>query len=1720
MTHERGERPRQAASETWAERSDGRAAGPVPGRSTRAGAWPAGRSNGDAGRSCDREMATARRQLDALLAANAAGDHHGSCVAAAGLRSALLAAEDFAARARDEQREDASAMAARVSALEVECRPALELAFVPSAAAIREAAGGAGRALWDREVAAWRSTRGRGAAPDVAPRLPAAMQDALTTETGAPLPDAAAWSRRIGADVSGAHLVTGPKAAAAASSIGAPAFTVGHRIFLGSTVTPAHEQVMRHELVHVAQQRGASMPDLGELELTSPDHHVEQEARGAEASDRDAAPIAATGRIQIAPYGFLGRMGPGGGSGIPGPRSLQLDAFKYFERHGKRHFAELKERGMGALTLSTGSPYATWAAGDASSFAAWFANDLLSHLPARPWDLLQQTLAPADVWKLIDTGRDAANPDDPAQANEYQLGVTLELQKAYRERLHEALARLMPRIVREWNRRTLADHAERSKKASIPIPEHPESNYPGVGILQSHPIDRHVLRALSVMGVPLVEPDFAAYRKAFPGESKPRGPRDQPSELRKVRFAWQAPNQARRWIQVVDPIDARPEEVAKELFGDSTLTYLVTAAPPLFGFDIRLHSFVPPYEKEFSKFASSKGATPGLEILSGPRADDAALNQAAGFTAEKVSGAAVIQQLDLVVKELGTIAANAASWITSDKDVHEAIARAEARKQKIAHAADGAEAARWNAQAREQLDIAGKCERAMAIAGALFRSNPEAKEARDLAWEIGKLYFQAAAHSDLVVTARQQLDEANRRLLALPADSLEAQFRWIRRAILASQKNARTGKDDPFVKQLDDKETRLRLELVKIRDRLLTDPLAVGREIERITKEMKELATAAAAVRNIDACNEAFIAVKEAKSATGWIRSLASNPITGSHGNDRLEALAGRAEEFQAEWDAILRLWKDGKQDEAAKALDAKARTDAWKQFFGDVAKEIKDQAKYDAWMTFALLVGIAIVTGFAGALLEPLAAAAVGPVLGFVVTATTEAAAFTTMSYLLVDKHPSLRGFGSEFAKNVVVFGVLKGVGKGWGALEKLLGVEMRSGEVITQFATLNGIALYEANRDKAKRGEPLTEGEILEISFDNLIFTIAVALGGKALAPAFGRWRLRGRVGQDLAQMEALHAEVESLAAHVKGTKDRAAAEKLLDRQRELLEAERRFLEGLQELTKQGWERAKQHGMTREQFDAIGAADKDLADATRGLREAEIMSKLEPVTRSQYLCEPGKPFDEARDHYRADKTNQVTETASDGGIRSFEVRLPDGSKLRVSERAGKPGEVTTATRRAATPGGEPPPPRPEEVAKAHGIDAAQVKAFEALYKADAPRLLEWLQALRSRPDLANRLLAQLGESAVRHVKPAGDGMVSIHGELDISAAKLGSLKDADIAKLVKVCEARGPVAEYEYFESSGTGGGKPGARLRFKSRLETRAKDVAKNILDSLGIKPGDARAKLFEGMSEGDAIRLWDLFNERAYKDAVVRKQATEWAFSKSPKSAREFVAEVQFYDAEVSNHAAKIFADAKVELASQIAKGEAAQGGRRLTATEVKAITRIITDKHLGRSLDDMGPAAERAAKNRALENMGQSKTLADGTKTTIGAEAADLAWKVNLDAQAGANAAGAKNIGVKTDAELPAHIKSIADMLSFSNEADGSYHAHKHAKELSTPPLTTVGEVAAYLKEARMLVRDSTGVVRQNQNGTRSVVFEANGMRAIVHVGAEGNVSIATYGKGN
>jgi hypothetical protein len=106
-------------------------------------------------------------------------------------------------------------------------------------------------------------------------------------ESGEPLPaeTGARFEKATGQDVGGVRVFDDSRSHAAAAAIGARAFTVGRRIYFGrgeyDPRSEAGQELIAHELVHTAQQRGAAMPSPENLEVSSPNEGHERQAERA-----------------------------------------------------------------------------------------------------------------------------------------------------------------------------------------------------------------------------------------------------------------------------------------------------------------------------------------------------------------------------------------------------------------------------------------------------------------------------------------------------------------------------------------------------------------------------------------------------------------------------------------------------------------------------------------------------------------------------------------------------------------------------------------------------------------------------------------------------------------------------------------------------------------------------------------------------------------------------------------------------------------------------------------------------------------------------------------------------------------------------------------------------------------------------------------------------------------------------------------------------------------------------------------------------------------------------------------------------------------------------------------------------------------------------------------------------------------------------------------------
>ncbi|HEU5060546.1 MAG TPA: polymorphic toxin-type HINT domain-containing protein, partial [Kofleriaceae bacterium] len=746
---------------------------------------------------------------------------------------------------------------------------------------------------------------------------------------------------------------------------------------------------------------------------------------------------------------------------------------------------------------------------------------------------------------------------------------------------------------------------------------------------------------------------------------------------------------AANWIRVTDPADATVEDVAREMYGEDTMAWKITPAAPLFGLEPM--GLKPEHYRVLSaNGGGTSSERPGggpqtlpQQLLTGPLADEAALGQAKGFAPGPADAGALTQQFDQIVVHFGDLQQKLGPIGEETDKLAGARQRVVDRKQRITGGNAG-EIGAWSGQAREQLDVLIKCIDGVNHADrvhAAVKDQPQGQfEARLLRDHIARRYSRAASISDMVVTARGMLGVCERATQTFVVDWLDDVFRWLRGAIINSRTNRRSGgAQDPSlaVPDLDRRETEIRNELQALRELMLTNPEAAQPRIQAIYQKLNDLSLEVALVRNVDACDEAWSNLKAGRSTMGWIRGLAP----GDHGNERLENLQGEANEFDAAWRKMLDDWRAGKRKEATDALEALSKQEKWKSFFDRVAREIKDQAEYDRLMIFLAMIGIAVVSAGAGML----AAGAVGGgLLGFAVGLTTEVTVFTSLSWALIDKEHTLSGFWSQWKQNFGIFLVLRGIS---GAF-KLAGASGGLAEVATQYAAINGIALYERNQAKVKEGKgALSAGEILETSLENLMFLVGVSIAQTLVSPWMSRLALRGEIGRRIGEVEGLNQRVTELARRVESTKgkDRAAAQQLLDKQAELLDKQGKVLEDLLRYADNPGA-ARDAGITEAQLRQIQEQRGKLDDSRRQVALTRLFASLEPVSSSSYLIARDGSIVRARADFEAqvghdpagaqpnEGIKSVSEIATDGQTqsRSFTVEMKDGSSFRIAEKIG----------------------------------------------------------------------------------------------------------------------------------------------------------------------------------------------------------------------------------------------------------------------------------------------------------------------------------------------------------------------------------------------------------------------------------------------------------------
>ena len=625
-----------------------------------------------------------------------------------------------------------------------------------------------------------------------------------------------------------------------------------------------------------------------------------------------------------------------------------------------------------------------------------------------------------------------------------------------------------------------------------------------------------------------------------------------------------------------------------------------------------------------------------------------------------------------------------------------------------------------------QLELVNAAESGLLMAkeqGDAFKAWPKAGQ---FAIDISMRYADVAQNSDLVQTGRAMLKIADDESRLFPVELMDILLAELRRELAAAH-TEKTGVGSQEVHDfigenpvLEGREAMLRAQLVKVRDLVLQHPEEAKAALKPLFDEIQGLQVEVTLVFNMDECDRAWRALSESTSTVGELRSIVGDavdlpiPVPGSqpaaHGNAILRRAQDDALRLNTQWNDILFEYRSGdpkRKEKAVKDLHDKSHTPEWTGFMEHIRQIISDQATYDKWMTFGLMVGIALLTGGIGTYVEAAAGAAWGAWAGFAASTVTEAAAFTSMSYFLVTKDPTIGGMIVDFRNNVLTFGGLKIVSRlyrlGVGA-DFAASLPGKAGEVLTNFAVMNGATLYMADRDqREKTGHGLTWSQIGDISVTNIGFLIATAIGSKLGEPIFKNLQLAGDLHGNLVRVENVREQLLDLSEQVKQSqgKDPAVTKRMLEKQSELVTAADNAVTRLEEIAADR-SQASAAGLTPDQAKALSRAGE--------LGMAKALEQFEPVGPNEVAVEKGK-INEIRQAFDKPPIDRRRRDGRPGNQAPFirnqaQRRRP----IVVTERAAAKGEIEkppdavpegepVAEPEAVKPGKPPKAPRPRGV-------------------------------------------------------------------------------------------------------------------------------------------------------------------------------------------------------------------------------------------------------------------------------------------------------------------------------------------------------------------------------------------------------------------------------------
>jgi hypothetical protein len=1093
------------------------------------------------------------------------------------------------------------------------------------------------------------------------------VADEIVPRAGRPSPGRGSVAARFGGDSGAVRIHTDDRAAAAASAVGARAFTRDADVYFGAgefapdTAEGAH--LLAHELAHTRQQGPSDVI------------HREPEMEG------------------------------GGGTGFVGVRP-GLDARRYIDRYSANIAVKLNVF-MSRLEMATGSPYVEWRAGSARGFDAAVWN-----FPERDvYPMLRELLQPADPETLVERGRAQLAEADP-HGGEWKTGsdlwsdnVAVELKNALLLRVHDSLRRVMPRyaalLYQSWQ--------QSGRKYDFAAFAWPDVER----LVPAHPMDRLIIHALSQGG--LVTVDYARMAR----EKVDVDLRYEAREPRTVVFEFQAPQGAWFWLRVTTPVDATREEVASALYGDPAQAWRLVDAAPLFGFS-RIDLLLPAHREQLkslsadpntpqspldpgAKAAVGRGADPShvdplAELATGPLAEAAAMNQAAKLKPPAESTrATVLEDMRISFEVLDAMIPNA-------KRFHDRGELAQARdlvaaKRAALLAAEDVEVARWGAQAAEQKRILAGASAGLAEAVAQLdrmMSGDNLRHAHQLAeyvlsplLELGEGYIRAGAVSFFVGSGAVALAEADERSRTFAVELMEGILRALQRNLAAISHSGATREAAYGVSKLREREEQLRHRLALAREQILRNPENIGDTIEKIYADVADLQAEVGIATNLDAIDSAEQVLEDSQS---WASDIVFQEY--AIRDNYLQLVRS----WRALWRDVYDSWQKGDREGAKEKFRVLATSPRYKQMFEQVTEYADTAAKLNLVARLVMLVAITALTMGIGTWASAFAATAWGGaaaagelttgavVAGFVAGTVAEATTFSVLNTLLIEPNPTWKGLLGEFGWNLALFGTLRKASmlyRGAAAVKSAAAAGrtalVAGGEMGMQWAILSvaTIAREEISRRLANQ-KSLTKEEVGMILLQSTAMFIGMAVAMRVAEPLMKELAASGAtLGVRLRLVNAQRARLAELAALTRSNGDIEAARELIVLDRAELQGEIDFYKQLllqpAELAKAGYspeQIASLRDTGQQQIAELGAAESLLGARRIGGNEFTALREEIPEILAAH-----KKAGATLTLLRSDETTQ-TET--------WLIHPKSGPEIRVTTRPPDPVEVQLATMRA----------------------------------------------------------------------------------------------------------------------------------------------------------------------------------------------------------------------------------------------------------------------------------------------------------------------------------------------------------------------------------------------------------------------------------------------------